>query len=142
MTRRITSTITLSDGSTIPSGVSIGISNYTMNHSPDIYPDPEEFQGFRFSDLRKSSPENAGRFQFVGTSVDNINWGFGNHACPGRYFASALIKLILTYILSNYDVKLGEEGRPDNMIFGVMVVPSPFGKLFLKGRQPISGVEM
>ena len=117
----------------------MGISNYTINHSPEYYPDPEDFKGFRFSDLRKF-PGNAGKFQFVGTSTENLNWGYGNHACPGRHFAGAEIKLCLSYILSNYDVKLSDEGRPDNMIFGVLVVPSPFGKLLFKSRCPIPGI--
>ena len=141
MTRRTTSSLTLSDGSRIPKGTSIGVSNYTINHSSRLYPHPEEFQGFRFSDLRKK-PQNSTKYQFTGTSLDNVNWGYGNHACPGRFFAGAEIKLVLAYIISNYDVKLGPEGRPDNMVFGVLVVPSPMGKILFKSREPLSHLDI
>src|SRR5690349_6671320 len=110
MTRRTTAKLTLSDGTVIPKDVSVGVSNYGLNMSPKIYESPEEFRGFRFSDLRESSPSAGARSQFVSTGLDNLNWGYGNHACPGRYFAAAEIKLTLAYVLSNYDVKLGADG--------------------------------
>ncbi|KAF2106359.1 cytochrome P450 [Lophiotrema nucula] len=142
MTRRTTAKFTMSDGTVIPKDVSVGVSNYGLNMSPTIHENPEEFRGFRFSDLRQSKPGVGARTQFVSTGLDNLNWGYGNHACPGRHFAAAEIKLTLAYLLSNYDLKLGDDGRPDNMIFGLLVVPNPFAKLLFKRRAPIAGLEL
>ncbi|KAH7048216.1 cytochrome P450 [Macrophomina phaseolina] len=142
MTRRTTSAIKLSDGSVIPKGVSIGVSNHTLNRSPEHYPQPDEFQGFRFYELRQRSEENARKYQFASTSLENLNWGYGTHACPGRYFASALVKLVLALVLSNYDVELSEGKKPENMVFGVMVIPNPFAQLQFKSRTPLPGLEL
>jgi cytochrome P450 len=34
-----------------------------------------------------------------------IPFGFGRHACPGRFFALHQAKLMLAYALMNYDVE-------------------------------------
>lgn len=144
MTRRTTSALKLSNGSIIPKGVSIGISNHTINRSPELYEKPDEFRGFRFHELRQQSDENTARkYLFASTSVDNLNWGYGTHACPGRYFAAAAVKVVLALVLSNYDVKLADAGRPENLVFGVLVVPDPFAELLLRRREkPLPGLEL
>lgn len=53
------------------------------------------------------------------TADDIISPGHGRHACPGRFFASAEIKIILIGLLQNYDIKLCDdyrEGRPLNIL--------------------------
>lgn len=54
------------------------------------------------------------------STTDNlIPPGHGRHACPGRFFASAEIKIILIGLLQNYDIKLYDdyrEGRPLNIL--------------------------
>lgn len=48
-----------------------------------------------------------------------ISPGHGRHACPGRFFASVEIKIILIGLLQNYDIKLCDdyrEGRPLNIL--------------------------
>lgn len=48
---------------------------------------------------------------------ENMGFGYGRHACPGRFFAAAEIKLLLARILLDYDVKMPEEqtGRYANL---------------------------
>ena len=38
-----------------------------------------------------------------------MGFGYGRHACPGRFFAAAEIKLLLARILLDYEVKMPEE---------------------------------
>ena len=33
-------------------------------------------------------------------------WGIGRMACPGRYYATAAMKVIISQIIMNYDMKL------------------------------------
>jgi hypothetical protein len=47
------------------------------------------------------------------TANDNINFGHGPSACPGRFFAGAEIKVILAEILRRFDVSLGPNGEKD-----------------------------
>lgn len=48
------------------------------------------------------------------------------HACPGRFFASQEMKLMIAHIVMNYDIKI-EGGRPKNTeINGASIPPTEF----------------
>ncbi|KAI9751189.1 MAG: hypothetical protein M4579_006168 [Chaenotheca gracillima] len=73
---------------------------------PDVYDDLRHFN------LRHKDG-NDSRHLFVTTGPDSPNFGDGTQSCPGRLFASSTIKIALTYMLLNYDIKLKDgEGRP------------------------------
>jgi len=144
MTRRTTEPVVLPSGISLPKGVSVAVNNYNINHNPELFPDAEEFQGFRFFHLRQSSShDNLSKYLFATTSLDNLNWGYGSHACPGRSFSNATMKLFTALILSNYDLQLTEGGRPENMLMDAIAVPDPWAKMLAKRRKdPIPGLEI
>lgn len=89
--------------------------------STEYYPDPLEFNGFRFvnaTDVEKFGYES--KFKFVQPKpsklVDVNNtwhvWGTGRMACPGRYYAVAVMKVIMGQIIMNYDCELVDTGAP------------------------------
>ncbi|KAI3320182.1 cytochrome P450 [Xylariaceae sp. AK1471] len=128
--------IDLSNGFHIPTGTIVQCNTNMLDETPDEWGDPHAFDGFRFYKLR-SNPEDANKFQFASPSYDSMQFGFGNDACPGRFFASNQIKIILAYILSHYDFKFedGVVGRPKNIMFEVNVLADPTIKvLFRKMR--------
>jgi cytochrome P450 len=104
-----------------------------LDEAPAKWGDPHAFDGFRFYKLR-SNPEDANRFQFASPSYDSMQFGFGNDACPGRFFASNQIKIILAYMLSHYDFMFedGVVGRPKNIMFEVNVLADPTVKVLFK----------
>ena len=105
MTRAVTRDFTFSDGTVVPKGSWVLVPMYAMYTDDDFFPNAEEFDAFRFSRLREQAGHE-NRHQFVSTSTTHINFGHGKHACPGRFFASQEIKLLLAHVLLNYDVKL------------------------------------
>ena len=105
MTRGVTRDFTFSDGTVVPKGSFVLVPMHAMYTDNDIFPNAEKFDAFRFSRLRDIKGQEK-RHQFVTTSTTHINFGHGKHACPGRFFASHEIKLLLAYTLLNYDVKL------------------------------------
>lgn len=40
------------------------------------------------------------------TSSTFLAWGHGKHACPGRFFASSVMKLVLAHFVLNFDFRL------------------------------------
>ena len=55
---------------------------------------------------------------------------------PGRFFAANELKALLAYIVLNYDLKLGGDGkRPANLFRGAVVIPSPTGQVLFRRRQ-------
>ncbi|RYP89830.1 hypothetical protein DL770_004041 [Monosporascus sp. CRB-9-2] len=128
--------IKLSNGFNIPVGTIVQCNTNILDETPAEWGDPHAFDGFRFYKLR-SKPEDANKFQFASPTYDSMQFGFGKDACPGRFFASNQIKIILAYILSHYDIKFeeGVVGRPKNFMFEVNVLADPTKMVLFKKVQ-------
>ncbi len=91
-------------------------------------------------DLRSSAVpdplnyKNKEQYQFVTVTKDFMAFGYGRHACPGRFFAANEIKLILANILLNYDIKMpnGLTERYPNIIMGMDSLPDTTKTILLK----------
>ena len=99
---------------------------------------PGEFDGFRFAN-RSNSNETATQPSFVTTNQSNLSWGYGKHACSGRFFASNEIKIILAYYLLHYDFKFGGERteRPRNLDFELQSVADPSVEILIERRNEV-----
>lgn len=117
---------------TIPAGIIIEIPAAGVSGDPSIFPDPEVFDALRFYKLRQSkskadsgakAAETVANSQFVSVSASSLTFGYGKHACPGRFFAANEIKMILATILLHYDIKLpdGVTERYPNLEMGAQV---------------------
>jgi len=49
-------------------------------------------------------------------------FGHGRHACPGRFFAATEMKLLLAYIIMNYDIK-PLATRPQKKLIAGSIIP-------------------
>lgn len=135
--------------------------------NPKIYTDPHKFDGYRFLKMRhaasrseinndknnnnNSSSRNnhtigeASAAQSVTPSVQHPAFGYGKHACPGRFFAISEIKIQLCYILLRYDLALcqvdggaGDENATEESIrpieMGTHFAANPMGKIMVRRR--------
>ncbi|KAI1319567.1 cytochrome P450 [Xylariaceae sp. FL0255] len=133
--------IKLSDGTCIPAGTHFCMASDAVLHDTDTFPigggDPSKFDPFRWARLREdnSHPENMHRYQFAATDRNNLHFGHGRLACPGRFFASQQIKLILGHLLLRYDFRFAEgQGRPVNMCSDENVFPDPAARVLICRR--------
>ena len=138
--RRITARrgLTLSNGLHLRQGTHVAVAAHQLSLDPSIWDKADEFHGLRFSDLRTASSENANKFQFASTDpAHSLNFGYGNHDCPGRFFASTEIKLILAYLLRHYDMKAPSEwdGRPKTAMFAQRISPDGNANIMMRRRQ-------
>lgn len=125
----------LSSGQIIPQGTLTTILSHSINQSPELYDDPSRFDPFRFSNLRKI-PGNELKYQHATTGIDNINFGYGIWACPGRFFASAEIKVVLAYLLMHYELKLKHgEPKPGQQHWGLAILPNPTAEVLFRARK-------
>lgn len=126
--------MTLPDGSVIPKGATCGIPT-ARQWDPAVYENPEKFDGYRFYDMRQKAG-NESKFQFVSTSDDYIPFGHGKHACPGRFFASNEIKIIISQLLMKYDLKFvdGITTRPKPKQIGSDLMTDPDMKILFRAR--------
>lgn len=96
------------------------------------YPDPNKFDGRRFLKKRKAGDSAS---QFVQSGPDYHVFGGGRHICPGRFFASQELKLIMAHLLLKYDVRLGEGCDPKVIPNGFFVMIDPTVKFEVKRRK-------
>ncbi|KAB8210218.1 cytochrome P450 [Aspergillus parasiticus] len=128
---------TLSDGTVLPKGAHISMAVNAIQNDPDVTPDPEVFDGFRYYKLRQREGE-AHLHQFSTTQDRILNFGHGPNSCPGRFFASLEIKVILVRLLMDYEFKFkrGNE-RPENLRAHEFIFPNPDAEILMR-RRPAS----
>jgi cytochrome P450 len=75
--------------------------------------------------------------QFVTSNEKNLFFGYGQHACPGRFFAANEIKMILARTILEYDIKNveGQVGRIPNMELGKVSSPDATKQLMFRKVQ-------
>ncbi|KAM9287698.1 7-alpha-hydroxycholest-4-en-3-one 12-alpha-hydroxylase [Cariama cristata] len=84
----------------------------SVQMNPEIHSEPHKFKYDRFINpdgTKKVFYKNGKRLKYF-----NMPWGAGVSICPGRFFATAEMKLFVFLMLSHYDLELvnGEEEIP------------------------------
>ena len=69
-----------------------------MSRDADSHIDPDPFNSRRFYVTDDAQQE------FAGINAGNITWGSGRSTCPGRRYASTLMKLIVAELLLKFDI--------------------------------------
>ncbi len=86
---------------------------YLTHHRADVYPDPDEFRPERFLE-RRFSP------------YEYLPFGGGVRRCIGMAFAQLEMKLVLSGIMSGFQLALADTHPVRPMRRGVTAGPSPF----------------
>lgn len=122
-----------------PKGTYIGTDVHSVQHDPLIYPNPDNYDAFRFSqpreeaDAQKNSTGVNGMTDTVATlrlkntgivttSDIFLPFGHGRHACPGRFFVALELKMLLAYMTMNYEIE-PLPTRPPSRWFGQNLLP-------------------
>ena len=80
LNRKVLKDYTLSDGTFLPVGTFVA-ANVTGTHRDSaFYEKPDEFDGFRFANIREGSSEEELKHQMVQTSSDYLAFGHGRLA--------------------------------------------------------------
>lgn len=98
------------------------------------------FDPYRFYRLRSGDTtdpigyKSTEQYQFVTVAKENMGFGLGRHACPGRFFAANEIKLILARLLLDFDFRMpeGKAKRFDNITVASSVIPDPSREILLR----------
>lgn len=127
---------TLSDGTKVPRGATLGVSVLGMM-DPERFAEPERFDARRFVRLRERPGQENG-WQYVTTSRDMFAFGHGTHACPGRFFASNEIKIALVHLLMGWEWRFEGEGaeRPKTRMRADQMLPDGSVRLVCRKRVP------
>lgn len=125
--------ITLADGVVVPKDTLTLVSAH-RHWDEMVYKNPHVFDGYRFFNMRQK-PGFENKSQLVSATVDHFGFGFGMHACPGRFFASEEIKIALCHMLMSYDVQLIPGCDISPRSYGFSLLANPTAKLKIKKRK-------
>ena len=133
--------VQLPSGETVPQGVWVGLPVAAIHHDAAFYPEPDAYLPFRFSDEREKLHAESGgpkaleasKLAMTTTSQTFLPFSHGRHACPGRFYAAQLLKLLLAELALRYDVR-GLEERPKNIIVSDLAVPPDGVSVWVKRR--------
>jgi len=121
MPRKCLRTMTFSDGTTVPQGALLFVGSQVLHTDARHYARPESFDPFRFVSSQvdnrhdlSTSPSHSGfssstflpaSMTLPATSPTFLAWGHGKHACPGRFLAASVMKLVLARFLYEFDIR-------------------------------------
>ncbi|KAF0317432.1 cytochrome p450 monooxygenase [Colletotrichum asianum] len=134
MRRLATKDITLDEGITIRRGERVVVDASAMK-DPKIHgEDVDTYDIYRFRRMREE-PSKMHKAQLVTTSPEHLAFGHGQHACPGRFFASNEVKVALCHLLLKYDWKLAPGNTADPFVVGVARQINPKTVIMFRRRK-------
>ncbi|KAE8370490.1 cytochrome P450 [Aspergillus caelatus] len=113
--------VVLPDGQKVPVGTWLCVLSGNIQRDEDFYDDAQTYKPFRFvPKLAESGGDKAPLLPL--TNEKYLTFGYGRHACPGRWFSFQIMKIVIAYILLNYDIRPLDK-RPDNIKFADLNIP-------------------
>nr|AGN73101.1 P450 monooxygenase-like protein [Epichloe aotearoae] len=110
--------VTLHDGMCLPFGTHVCITPHSVSRDTTIIPNADEFDGLRYFEQRRRSPDDATKHQHATADKDHLHFGYGTWSCPGRFLASAMLKMTIAELLLRYDFQYSQgKSRPVNSSF-------------------------
>lgn len=134
MSRYVSETVTLEDGTLLPKGELVTV-DATNVWNPEKYKNPDKFDMRRFLDIRQNEPGGEHRAQLVSGVADHLTFGYGKFMCPGRFFAANEIKMILCFLIINYDWKFAPDTTLEPVYYGTDPLVNPETKLVCRRRK-------
>jgi cytochrome P450 len=93
------------NGQKIPFGTQMEVPMHAIHTDPLNYASPSEFQPFRFA-------QEGSRKPLVTLDDTFLSFGYSRHACPGRWFGAHLMKIMMAYLLMEFDFELLDGHKP------------------------------
>ena len=133
---------TFSNGLHICGGTYVCLPTFAIEN--DHTPNPEVFDGLRSyrqrQELRTANSKARGineDHQFSSTDRTTLNFGYGKSACPGRFFASLVLKILFVKLLTEYDFQFhpSSRGRPKNIMAHEFLFCWPWQKMLVRRKK-------
>jgi len=155
--------VDLPDGTHLPYWADVGVPAYAMHQDSETYEDPFSYDAFRFSRQREAlDGSNASvhvgeeglvkgeqghveqekdlrkvlqgkNLSSVTTGADFMQFGHGKLSCPGRFFAVQEIKLLMAYMLQNYEIQY-MPSKPEMKWIGTFSMPNMTSSIKIRKR--------
>ncbi|KAM0801452.1 cytochrome P450 [Usnea florida] len=126
---------TSSDGYHVPVGNWLAIPQISLMRDESIWPRAMTFEAFRFVDEDNGTSKS----RLTHPSYEFPFWGSIQHACPARFYVSVIMKMILSHLILDYEIKLADPTARPFLIFGKVRLPNPFTTILVRKRAVSGG---
>ncbi|KAK4169837.1 cytochrome P450 [Cladorrhinum sp. PSN259] len=127
---------TFADGTHVRAGTYACMPVFAVENDPAVTPNPEKFDGLRAYRERFASAEEKTEYLFSSPGPQFLNFGYGKTACPGRFFASVVVKMVTVKALTEYEFKFKDaKGRPQNLMFHEFLFTWPWTKMLVRKKE-------
>ncbi|KAL4790925.1 cytochrome P450, partial [Aspergillus venezuelensis] len=124
---------TLPNGLYLPYGTKVGIPQYAVHRDSDLYPNPDEYNPYRFYNPDATSAQRREN-SLTATSESYVVFGHGRRQCPGRWLFAHIFKVLIAEMLLNYEIKPFAT-RPKIHRWGRFQLPPLTTKLTVRRRK-------
>ncbi|EKG16128.1 Cytochrome P450 [Macrophomina phaseolina MS6] len=111
-------------GSVAPKGTWLAQPSASVHWDDEVWEEAEAFKPWRFVDKASDPPATLPNSASTTPSEAFLSFGKGRHTCPGRFFATDVIKLTLAYIALQYEIKPLPERPPNYKVGDTYFVPA------------------
>ncbi|KAH7051105.1 cytochrome P450, partial [Macrophomina phaseolina] len=111
-------------GSVAPKGTWLAQPSASVHWDDEVWEEAEAFKPWRFVDKASDPPATLPNSASTTPSEAFLSFGKGRHTCPGRFFATDVMKLTLAYIALQYEVKPLPERPPNYKVGDTYFVPA------------------
>ncbi|QSZ34439.1 hypothetical protein DSL72_006031 [Monilinia vaccinii-corymbosi] len=120
---------TSAEGYHVPTGNWLAIPQVSLMQDPKIWAHAPSLCGFRFVDETGVS-----KTRFTHPNYEFPFWGSIRHAYPARFYVCVVLKMILSYIMVEYELELMDAERAPFVTFGMIRLPNPFMCILVRRR--------
>ncbi|CRG87276.1 Ent-kaurene oxidase [Talaromyces islandicus] len=126
--RKALKTFKFSDGTVVPKGAWVCVPQRAVQRDAAYYENPEQFDGHRFVNQGSALTDLDARFPF---------WGLGKRACPGRFYAVGILKMMVASVIEQYDIDIDHTTSPEDRMFWwrSAIIPKSTIELRVHSRQ-------
>lgn len=135
---------TFSNGLHVREGSYVCLPTFAIENDPQHTNNPETFDGLRAYWQKQQEisggqldTKNAAKYDFSSPDHTVLNFGYGKTSCPGRFFASLIIKIFFVKLLTEYEFSfLPNTGRPKNLMVHEFLFCWPWQKMLVR-KKPV-----
>ncbi|KAH9884984.1 cytochrome P450 [Xylariomycetidae sp. FL2044] len=133
---------TFRDGTFIPANTYVCLPIHAIENDARHTPNPQVFDGLR--SFRARHQHQLGdeldslaskEYLFSTPTQTSLNFGYGKSACPGRFFASCVVKMVIVKMITEYDFSfMPGTGRPSNLTVHEFLFTWPWQKMLMRAK--------
>lgn len=126
---------------TIKKGTIVALPAMAIENDPDHCVDPEKYDPLRTYRRGAGEPPHqwANKHSYSAIEETVLGFGYGKLACPGRFFATLVLKIMLVKLLTEFDVRLAPgKKRPESHVVHEFLFIMPWEKLEIRRRGSVA----